>query len=76
MERIAGLRNSFRVGITWIVLSYLGFVDKLGKHVPECVARGIQLALAFFFLQESLGLYTALPRSRRILNTVFLWRKN
>lgn len=48
--------TAFGTAITWIVLSYVGLIKRLGDYVPECAARGIQLALAFLFLVESLGL--------------------
>jgi MFS superfamily sulfate permease-like transporter len=48
--------TAFGVGAIWIVISSLGLVKALSRYVPECVARGLQMALAFFFLKESLEL--------------------
>lgn len=48
--------TAFGTAVTWLILSYAGLIKRLSEHVPECTARGIQLALAFLFLIESFKL--------------------
>jgi|YelNatPaOPRAMG01_1025707.scaffolds.fasta_scaffold78193_1 MFS superfamily sulfate permease-like transporter len=48
--------TSFGMAIIWLVLSITGLLDKILWIVPECVARGIQLALAIYLLLESIEL--------------------
>jgi len=48
--------TSFGTALVWLLLSTTGFLDKILWIVPECVARGIQLALAIYLLLESVEL--------------------
>jgi SulP family sulfate permease len=53
--------TAFGTAILWLILSLSGLIDRLLRFVPEDVARGIQLALAAYFLSEALELMGTSP---------------
>lgn len=53
--------TAFGTAILWLLLSLSGLLDRLLRFVPEDVARGIQLALALYFISESLELMGDAP---------------
>jgi hypothetical protein len=56
--------TSFGMAITWLILYTTGLLDKILWIVPECVARGIQLALATYLILEAMELMqTSAPLS-------------
>ncbi len=49
------------LGISWLLLSATGLVDRLMKVTPSCVIRGMQVALAILLGRLSVGMFSQGP---------------
>ncbi|MBS7637404.1 putative sulfate/molybdate transporter [Candidatus Bathyarchaeota archaeon] len=53
--------TAFGTAILWLSLSISGLLDRMLRFVPDDVVKGIQLALAVYFLSKSIELMGASP---------------